>query len=792
MSSLDRKLLRDLKVARYLIAGVVSIIAVGVMCFIYMSATHRNLDSAMRRYYTRSRMADFWVDLKKAPASEVDALAELNGILEVNARVQSYVAVDLDDEPAPINGLVLSLPDERKPIINDMVLKRGTYFTERRQDEVIVSDVFARHHGIGPGDKLHLILNGRRQELIVVGTSISCEFVYLVNPGSITPDPQHFGVFYLKKSFAEHAFDLSGAANQVLGRLTPEARGRPDAVIRRVESVLAPYGVLTTTLLRDHASNRFLSDEIRGLGVFATMMPLIFMGVAALVLNVSMVRLVEQQRTVIGTLKALGYSDHSLLSHFAKFGALTGLVGALIGMVLGYFMAELVTWNYGRFFEFPDLYNRLYPDTYAGGLAIGLTGSVVGSVLGARAVLELSPAQAMRPKSPARGGPVCIERATWLWRRLNFAWRLVMRTALRDRLRTAAGILATTTGAGLLVCSFILDEGLHHLINFQFEKITLSDVHLGFNDERGLAMLFEVARLPGVDRAEPVMNLACTFMHGPRQHRGSITGIESDAMLIVPRDRKGRSIPIPTVGLVMSRKMAELLDAEPGDTVTVVPIKGRRDELRVRVASLTESYIGTSVYADIRYLGFVIGETLAINGAQLKVDPRPTARNLLNRELKRLPALRSVSVRTDVIKNLNDTFVVTQEIFVSLLQFFAGIVFFCSLLTTSLVGLSQREREVANLLAMGFGKWQVGSLFLRESVLINSIGTATGLPLGYFISTLVAAQYDTELFRFPVVTSPGIFLKCIIMSLVFAATAHAVVQRNVNHLDWLGIIRASD
>ena len=135
----------------------------------------------------------------------------------------------------------------------------GGYFTDRRDNEVIVNEAFARRHGIHPGQRIHLILNNRRQELFVVGTAISSEFVYLVAPGSIAPDPEHFGVFYLKRTFAEEVFDFGGAANQIVGTVGSDAsQDRPQEMLRRIETMLAPYGVVTSYARRTQASNQFL------------------------------------------------------------------------------------------------------------------------------------------------------------------------------------------------------------------------------------------------------------------------------------------------------------------------------------------------------------------------------------------------------------------------------------------------------------------------------------------------------------------------------------------------------
>ncbi len=516
---LDRKLLREVRTSGLTLLAIASIIAVGVMCFVYMRSAYYNLSLAKFRYYNQCRMADFWIEVKKAPLSEADRLLDVPGVTAIRPRIQFFATVDLERVPVPLNGLVMSLPDERQPIINDIVMQSGGYFTDRNLEEVIVNSAFARRHNIHPGQKIHLLLNNRRQELHVVGTAISSEFVYLVSPGSIAPDPEHFGVFYIKRSYAEDVFDFDGATNQIVGQLDPAHKNQPTEILRRMEALLEPYGVATSYGLKTQTSNQFLSDEIRGLGVFSQIMPAIFLAVAALVLNVLMVRLIDQQRTIIGTLKALGYFDFQIFTHYTRFALAVGLFAGAIGLGLGYGMSILVTNIYKMFYEFPDLENRVYLGTYVGGIGVALACALIGSLQAARAALRLNPAEAMRPKPPVRGGAIWLEAFPRLWSHLSFGWRLVLRNVFRHRLRTAVGIFSTAMGAGLLMCGFVLTSAVAYLINFQFELVTRSDIDLQFKDELGRSALLEAAELPGVEFAEPQFNVSCTFINGPNRRR---------------------------------------------------------------------------------------------------------------------------------------------------------------------------------------------------------------------------------------------------------------------------------
>ena len=750
-----------------------------------MRSTFYNLQTAQTNYYNQGRMADFWIDLKKVPLAELDAIAALPGVTEIRPRIQFLATVDLPNVAVPLNGIVLSLPDRRQRVINDISMVNGNYFTNRRDNEVIVNDAFARKRGITPGDWIYLILNNRRQEVFVVGTAISCEYVYAVGPGAFVPDPLHFGVFYVKRSYAEEVFDFDGAANQVVGSLAPAIRDFPDQVLDHAELVLEPYGVAAKYPRHDQPSNRFLSDEIHNLGVFATFMPLIFLSVAALVLNVLISRLIEQQRTIVGTLKAIGYSNRSLFVHFLKFGFAVGLIGGLIGCVAGYLMADWLTEMYKQYFEFPELNNEFYPGSYLIAILVSLMFAVGGSLHGASLAVKLKPAEAMRPKPPAYGGRIWLERFDRFWHSLSFAWRMVIRLVLRHRLRSAVGIFAAAMGSALLTSGFMLAAALMFLVDFQYSQITRSDVDLSFSDELGIDALAEARRLPGVDAAEPMFMLGGTFYNGPHSHKAGISGITIDAQLTIPRDRGGEALPVPEVGLVLSRKLAELLYVRVGDTVTFRPSRGLRRYHEVPVMRIADDYLGISAYADIVYLSRLVGEHFVVNSVQLKVNPTPEIQQALNRELKQLPAVQAVNRRADVIENLEKNLIEVQDIFIGLLTLFAGVIFFGSILTASLIGLAERQREVATLRVLGHTEWRIGGLFLRESLLLNFVGAVLGLPLGHLLTELLAWYMDTELFRFPVITSPTIWLKTVLIAMAFAMAAHLVVQRNVNRTDWL-------
>src|SRR5262249_36842629 len=154
----------------------------------------------------------------------------------------------------------------------------------------------------------------------------------------------------------------------------------------------------------------------------------------------------------------------------------------------------------------------------------------------------------------------------------------------------------------------------------QFHQLQRSDIDLSFHKLRGREALLEARRLPGVDRAEPVLDVACVLRNGPHSRKGGITGLEGSATLTRPRDSSGRLVPLPASGLLLERQLAAILHVRPGDVLSIEPIEGRRTPRRARVAALLDSSLGLAAYAEIGYLSRLVDEGFAVGGVQLVVD----------------------------------------------------------------------------------------------------------------------------------------------------------------------------
>ncbi|MHC4591030.1 MAG: ABC transporter permease, partial [Planctomycetota bacterium] len=281
--------------------------------------------------------------------------------------------------------------------------------------------------------------------------------------------------FYVKQRFAEEVLDFDGACNEIVGLLTPDARANPGPVLEVIEQILEPYGVFTSTPRSEQASHQILTGELAQLRASAVITPAIFLAVAALVLNILMFRLAEQQRVTIGTLKALGYSNARLLRHYLAYGLVVGIAGGLLGAGVGYGLAQGLIVQYRVYFEFPRLDNEFIPWVYGAAVLVSVAFSLLGTVRGVRSVIRLEPAEAMRARPPVVAGAVWLERFRRAWSRLGFRWQMVMRSVWRHKWRTVAGAFAALMGSAIMFVTFYFMDSTFYLLEFQFEKVLRSD-----------------------------------------------------------------------------------------------------------------------------------------------------------------------------------------------------------------------------------------------------------------------------------------------------------------------------
>ena len=654
LRALDRKLARDLLRLKGPMAAIGLLALCGTAVFIALRGMHGNLVRSQQAYYARYAFADLFARLKQAPEALASDLAEIPGVSAVQTRVAFDVVLNVPGLDEPATGRLVSVPDGHPPVLNNVHLRRGRHVAPGRS-EILASEAFATANGLGVGDSLEALINGRWRRLEIVGIALSPEFVYEIRSGGdIFPDSRRFGVLWMPHEALAAAFDMQGAFNEVALSLTPTAVEAD--VIARVDGLLARQGGLGAYGRRDHVSHRFITDEIEETRVTSVLIPTIFLGVTAIIIHMVLSRLVRAQREQIAVLKAFGYGNLAVGFHYLKLALAPVVVGTALGALLGLWLSRELAEIYALFYHFPSLDHRPQPVLIGAAVLIGCGAAAAGVTASVRQAIGLPPAEAMRPESPSLYRRGILERIG-LGRRLSLEARMIFRQIERFPVKAALSALGVSLGVAIIVTARFGFDAIKHMKSIQFDSITREDVLVVFQTPLPGAVRNELVRLPGVLGVEPFRAVPVRLKSQHHARRSVLLGLEPHADLHRIVDRARRAHDIEPGRLLLTSALADILEVEPGDAVTVEVMEGARPVRELIVGGTADELIGLSAYMDRRRLNRLMREESAISGAYLLVDPSASVE--LYSRLKRLPAVGSVSVRAAALQGFEETIAVS-------------------------------------------------------------------------------------------------------------------------------------
>jgi putative ABC transport system permease protein len=787
MRALDRKLWRDLWHLKGQAAAIAFVIAAGVATFVMFLATLESLQLSRDTFYRDYRFGDVFASLKRAPETLKERISEIPGVNQVATRVVAPVTIDLAGFPEPVTGIITSIPDDREPLLNNLLLREGRRVAQGRDNEVVVSEAFADAHGFALGDKIAVIIKGKRKELAIVGKAISPEYIHQLRPGGMFPDYKRYGVMWMARTPLGNAYEMDKAFNNMVLGLVKGANR--DVVIDRLDALLARYGGSGAYGRADQISHRFLQHEFRTLESLSGLFPAIFLGVAAFLLNVVVSRLVGTQREQIATLKAFGYSNLDVGLHYLKLVMVIVLVGSVIGLAagtwLGYRLAEIYT----VFFRLPYLAFRLQASTAATGVLISAAAAVLGTFFAVRRAARMHPAEAMRPEAPAVYRRSLLERLG-LREMLTQPSRMVLRHLGHRPVKSALSVLGVALSVGILMTGRFQPDTVNFMMHLRYDLAQREDLSVTFVEPTSRRALYDLVGLHGVRYGEVFRRTPVVLRFGRRTHRTAIDGMQRGGHLqrLIDADTR-RPVKLPTRGIVLTGYLADMLGLSPGDMVTVDLLEQQRS-VRVPFAGRVSQTVGTSAYMDIRALNRLLREGNAISGAYLSIDPRYA--HEIYGKLEEMPRVAGTVVRAQEIDNFRSTMEETMLFYTYVATVLAGVIAFGVVYNSARITLTERSRDLASLRVLGFTRGEISYILLGELAIVTLLAMPLGLYIGRGLCWFIASSLQSDLYRVPLILEPDTYAFAAGLVLIAAALSALAVRRRLDRLDLIAVLKTRE
>ena len=490
--------------------------------------------------------------------------------------------------------------------------------------------------------------------------------------------------------------------------------------------------------------NSFIQDT-ESIENISKVFPIVFFMVALLISLTSMTRMVEEQRTQIGTLKALGYNKLQIASKYVIYAGLACVIGGVLGMSVGFVLLPQIIWTmYQMMYQMTDNIHISF-NIIIGGMGLLLIcvciiGATIYAVL---KKLVQTPSTLMRPKAPKMGKRVLLEKIPFIWKRLSFSQKVTVRNIFRYKKRflmTIIGILGCTA---LIVVGFGVRDSIRCIMPNQFEKVFNYDMQIGLKNgledeqkQKYIISLQEKTELEKVVETYMTSNIAKNQEN------------EEDVQIIVPKEPKdldevinltdvktGEKVQLEENAICLTDKVAELLNVKQGDTITLKDSKDK--ERQVKISNIVENYVYHYVYMSRITYENLYGENYNTNMLFTKNNnlSKEQETNLAT-EIMNQSEVASISRNSSIMNLLDDTMKSLNYVVIILIVS-AGLLAFVVLYNLSNVNISERIRELATIKVLGFYDKEVYSYVTRETVILTAIGIVLGLISGYFLNYFI-------------------------------------------------------
>lgn len=772
------KMFRDMhrSLSAYLISCC--IVTIGVVGYSVLSITSDNLDYSRQLFYKQSNFAHGFADVVMAPKAVERQIARIPGITKAQGRlVTSARVTELSGGEAELQIYSFSRDGLCVPL-----QQSGA---QPGRGELLLSQDFMNAHGLDVGDQITLSINGRRTRLRIAGTALAPETVYMVkNMADMMPDPEKYDAGYITY---DSLSDIMGVEQQVnsLVYLMDDSREFDD-IKDELEKVLAPYGCLTVYDREDQLSHSIIDAEIKQIKTMSSSVPLLFLGIAGIIISITLSRLVEQQRVQIGTLMALGMKPQKLLWHYCGYGGVVGLVGGILGGVAGIFAADGMSSFYRVYFKIPSYGLYASPWYFVGGIVVPVIFCGAIAWHSARGLTGLSPAVALRPESPGKAGVTPIESIPGLLAMLTVSGRIAVRSMYRSWRKTLLSLLG-------VACAYMISAAL--LSMFSMLDVFVFD-YLEDNQRQDLIVSFQqpvaekdamrAVRSNYIECVEPAAEFAVTLISPKHRLDCTILGLETNGKLYKLYDKSGARIPIREDGIVISQHMSTILGVSVGDTLEVKISYPVERTASLSVTGIAEQYLGSNAYTSRSQLARIGDLGDVVTSLYIKINAE--GESLLRRQLEDINNVSSVVSRSEKMDTYRTMMGSFNAIYFAMVMM--GVVIgFAVVYTGSLISFEELKREVSTLLALGMGSKQAVEVISVGQWLISVAGIIMGIPMTVAVSKIISHSMSTELYSIPDFISTSSLLLAGGLTMLSVWLGTTVIHRRIKSIDLVELLR---
>lgn len=763
----------------------------GVGFFAGIKSTSPDMKDTLESYFNDLNMMDIEVSsLNMFNDEDVSKFKEIEGVKEVEP-VISFDAIATINDKRPVVK-VYSNPDEINKlnlvegrliegsdecVIDERIIKSNNDFTVGGYIEIEDSYNFLKTKKLKIVGIVNspLYVSGLRGNTNISSGSI--DYFLYVSKDNFNIDNKYTNI-YLNVDTDEKTYD-DGYLNDIVD------------VENRVKTIKDNVYITNRTDNPSYVS--FIQDTER-INNIAKIFPVIFFVVAVLISLTSMTRMVEEQRSEIGTLKALGYTKFSISLKYIIYASIASIIGGLLGIVVGVnIIPRIIYIMYNMMYTTKDLLIGYNLSISFLGLGISYICIIGATIFAIEKELKSNPAVLMRPKSPKIGKRVFLERMSFIWKRLSFTSKVTIRNIFRYKKRFLMSVIGIGGCTSLIFAGFALKYSVSKLLPSQYEDIFLYDIEAISASVTGLGE----EDFEKIEENKDITEYQKLFLQSVTASKENLTSDETHMMVfddslvdsfINLRDSASKETLSLDSGVIITEKLSNLLNVKVGDDITLTSVDNL--EKNVKVSGIAENYLYHYIYMSRDTYEDIYGDSPLVNALLINTiydeeeSQKLVAEQILNNNnfAQVIVTKTSANIMNDTMENMN---YVVLVLIVS-----AGILAFSVLYNLANVNISERIRELATIKVLGFYDKEVHNYVEKETTLLTAIGIVLGIIMGYFLSFAIIKTCELDIMVLPINFSIDCYIYSIIITIIFTLCISFLTYFNLKKINMIESLKS--
>lgn len=722
-SSLFIKSLRDMSKSKSQFISIFIMASLAVFIMTGLDSIWFTIEKHSNAMYQSTNMSDMWVTVLNPSEQVLWEIGKINGVELVEKRFVMDAHTDLPRKPT----LRVYALDGRGTLDQPQLIK-GKF--NKKGGGAVLDSGFAKAHNLKIGDYIPIRLNDRWLSFQIDGLALSSEHVFAVkNSASLTPNPSEYGFIIIN----------TGALESVYGQKVYNQISVKTALDSDITKIVQKSGevvgdnLIGITLQKDSSSVSSVNSRIQQFRTLSLVFPILFLLVTALITQSTMVRMIENQRPQIGILKALGYSKRSILWHYTSYGVMVGVLGAIFGLLTGpNIFGRIMVRQLNLTLTNYSLKTNYLHFIFVLVLILICTGGV--SLLACRKLLSDAPAFLLRDKPPKSGQHIFLESVSTVWQKMKFSSKLIARNIVKNKGRLIMSTIGVMGCTGVIISALTVRSTLSGISDYTYGKTFTFDQKIVLDTTKVSTRYLTNLKLNGI--AQQIEETAVQVIFPDGSHKMELVNITTkESPLIHLQDINGRTVSIPDNGVLMTRKLCKEKGLKKGDSIHMKIT----DKEYISVPILEIAYIasGQGIYMTDTYWK-ALGETFNPSSLLIKWNGVPDEK-LLERDF-----VLDSATRESMQEGLSHSIGVVNLAVIFLIVLGSSLAFVV-LYNTGILNYVERIRDLATFRVLGFHHREIQYLVLVENYISVLLGMLSGIPIGRYISWLIASSIDARL-----------------------------------------------